>query len=166
MIGGRSAEDGGRWERYLEAERMVMEERGPGWLARALGAPLRGKSPEELRLMAREDERRAEEGLVELLEDGELSCKRLEELAPRDLPARLEAEDARTSWLVERSKERAAERLGDARDEQASRERVLVGGRPGEEPVREGDDDETRPSDNRSPRTGGATANDAERWPN
>lgn len=83
MIGGRSAEDGGRWERYLEAERRVMEERGQGWLARALGAPLRGESPEELRLMAREDERRAEEGLVELLEGGELSCKRLEELAPR-----------------------------------------------------------------------------------
>ncbi len=116
--------------------------------------------------MAREDERRAEEGLVELLEDGELSCKRLEALAPRDLPARLEAEDARTSWLVERAKERAAERLGDARDGQASRERVLVGGRPGEEPVREGDDDGARPSDNRSPRTGGATANHAERWPN
>ncbi len=95
---------------------MVMEERGQGWLARALGAPLRGESPEELRLMAREDERRAEEGLVELLEDGELSCIRLEELAPRDLPARIEAEDARTSWLVERAKERAAEQLEDARN--------------------------------------------------
>ncbi len=116
--------------------------------------------------MAREDERRAEEGLLELLEDGELSCKRLEELAPRDLLARLEAENARTSWLVERAKERAAEQFGDARGGWASRERVLVGGRPGEEPVQEGDDNGARPSDNRSPRTGGATANDAERWPN
>lgn len=114
---------------------MVMEERGQGWLARALGAPLRGESSEELRLMAREDERMAEEGLVELLEDGELSCKRLEELAPRNLPARLEAEDARTSWLVERQKERAAEQIGDARGARASRDRALVGGRSGKEPV-------------------------------
>jgi hypothetical protein len=44
-----------------------MEERRRGRLAGALGAPLRGESPEELGLMTREDERRAEEGLVELL---------------------------------------------------------------------------------------------------
>lgn len=91
--------------------------------------------------MAREDERRAEEGLVELLEDGELSCKRLEELAPRDLSARLEAEDARTSWLAERAKERADEQIGDARDGRAPRGEALVGGSPRKESVREGDDD-------------------------
>lgn len=94
--------------------------------------------------MAQEDEHRAEEGLVELLEDGEFSCKRLEELAPRDLPARLEAEDARTSWLAERAKERAAEQLGDARDGRAPRDRGLVGGRPGKEPVRDGNNQGTR----------------------
>lgn len=139
MIGGRSAEDGGRWERYLEAERIVTEERGQGWLARALGEPLRGESPEELGLMAREDRRRAEEGLVELLEDGELSCKQLEELAPRDLPARIEAEDARTSWLVERAKQRAAEQLEDARNGWAPRGRAIVGVRTVKGPAREGD---------------------------
>ncbi len=79
VTGGRTAEDGGpaagpargRWERYLEAERRVMEENRRGRLTGALGAPLWGGSPEELKLLARE-ERRAEEGLVELLENGEL----------------------------------------------------------------------------------------------
>lgn len=137
--GSRSAEDvgpaGGWWERYLRAERRVMEERRRGQLAGALGAPLPGESPEELGLMAREDEHRAEEGLVELLEDGELSYKYLAELVPRDLPARLEAEDARTSWLMER----AAQRLGSTRNERVPGDRALVGGGPRKEPVREGD---------------------------
>ncbi|MDP9484479.1 MAG: hypothetical protein M3Q49_01585 [Actinomycetota bacterium] len=113
----------------------MMEERRRGRLAGDLGAPLWGESPKELRLMAREDERRAEEGLVELLEDGELSYKHLAELVPRDLPARLEAEDARTSWLMER----AAQRLGSTRNERVPGDRALVGGGPRKEPVREGD---------------------------
>ena len=131
---------GGWWKWYLKAERRILEERRRGQLAGALGAPLRSGSSEELRLMAREDERKAEEGPVELLEDGEFLYERLEELAPRDLPAsRLEAEDARTSWLVERAKERAAQQLGDARNGRATRDRALAGGRPVKQPVREGD---------------------------
>jgi hypothetical protein len=70
-----------------------MEDRRRGQLAGALGAPLPDESPEELRIMAREDERRAEEGVVELLEDGEISYKHLAGLVPRDLPARLYAEE-------------------------------------------------------------------------
>lgn len=99
---------GGWWERYLKAERRVIEDRRRGQLAGVLGAPLPGESAKELGIMAREDEHRAEEGLVELLEDGELSCKHLAELVPGDLLARLEAADARTSWLMDRAKERAA----------------------------------------------------------
>lgn len=129
----------GWWERYLKAERRVMEDRRRGQLAGGLGAPLPGETPEELRIMAREDERRAEEGVVELLEDGELSYKHLAELVPRDLPARLDAEDARTSWLVDRAKERAARQLGDTGNGRPPENRTVAHRRPRKEPLREGD---------------------------
>jgi hypothetical protein len=129
----------GWWERYMKAERRVMEDRRRGQLAGVLGAPLPGESAEELGLMAREDERRAEEGLVELLEDGELSCKHLAELVPGDLLARLEAENARTSWLMDRAKERAARRLGSAGNGRLPQNRTLAHRRPRKEPMREGD---------------------------
>ena len=55
------------WEQFLEAERRALQERKAGQLARTLGKVLPGESQEELDELTREDQRRAEEGLVEVL---------------------------------------------------------------------------------------------------
>lgn len=74
-----------------------------------------------------------------LLKGGEPSHKPLEELVPEDLPARLEAEDARTSWLVDRAKERAARRLRSTGNGRLPENRTVAHRRPRKEPMREGD---------------------------
>ena len=53
-------------ERFLEAERSMLEQRRNGSLAQAIGEPLSGESPEELWWLVVEDQHLAEEGLVEL----------------------------------------------------------------------------------------------------
>jgi hypothetical protein len=52
--------------------------------------------------MAREDQRRAEEGLVTVLWGSQLSYKHIDELTSQNLLARLEAERAQVSWLMGR----------------------------------------------------------------
>ena len=54
------------WEQYMEVERRELEQRRNGQLGRALGRVLPGESREELERIAEEDQRKAEEGLVDL----------------------------------------------------------------------------------------------------
>jgi hypothetical protein len=92
------------WEEFLRLERQNLEDRLSGQLARALGWALTDESPQEIQRMAREDRRRAEEGLVELIQNGKFSYKHIDDLTPEDMLARLRAESARISWVKERQK--------------------------------------------------------------
>ena len=89
-------------ERFLAAERSMLEQRQRGGLAQALGDPLPGESPAELQWMILEDQHLAEEGLVELRSDGEVRFKHVDDLTYEDRPARIEAESMRRAWLMER----------------------------------------------------------------
>ena len=91
------------WERFVESERLLLEQRRDGSLARELGGPLPGESAEELWWLAIEDRGLAEEGLVELRGDGKVWHKRVEDLTSEDRRGRIEAEDARAAWLGGRS---------------------------------------------------------------
>jgi hypothetical protein len=89
------------WERYMEAERRHLEDRRTGHLARLLDGPLPEESSEELERMAREDQHRAEEGLVELMSpSGELSYKHIDEVTSEDREARAEAERALMNRII------------------------------------------------------------------
>ena len=95
------------WGRFLRTERRMLRARRNGQMARALFWRLPGESQDVLDLMATEDRRRAEEGLVELRsEEGEFSCKHIEELSPEDRMDRIRAELARIEWLLERHERR------------------------------------------------------------
>ena len=95
------------WEHFMEAERRHLEDRRAGHLARLLDGPLPGESAEELRLLAWEDQRRAEEGLVELRgPGGEVFYKRIDELTLEDRHARAEAERALMNRIMERQQRR------------------------------------------------------------
>ena len=94
------------WEQFLEMERRALEERRNGQLARALGGPLPGESQDELDRLAEEDQRRAEEELVEIIREGEPVYKHIEKLSPEDRLGRVRAERARTLWLQARLEEK------------------------------------------------------------
>jgi hypothetical protein len=95
------------WGRFLRTERRMLRARRNGQMARALFWKLPGESQDVLDLMASEDRRRAEEGLVELRsEEDEFSCKHIEELSPEDRMDRIRAELARIEWLLERHERR------------------------------------------------------------
>ena len=89
-------------ERFLAAERSMLEQRQRGGLAQALGDPLPGESPAELQWMILEDQYLAEERLVELRSDEEVRFKHVDDLTYEDRLARLEAESKRRAWLMER----------------------------------------------------------------
>jgi hypothetical protein len=92
------------WERFMEAERRELRMRREGHLAKILGPPL----PEELERMADEDQLRAEEGLVDLMdESGKITHKPIDELAPEDWRARTRAEGARVEWITKRQAKRS-----------------------------------------------------------
>jgi hypothetical protein len=55
-----------------------------------------------LRQLASEDQRQAEQGLVALMSGGKIFYKHVDELSQADLPARIAANRARTTWLKER----------------------------------------------------------------
>jgi hypothetical protein len=83
----------------IPAGRAAGSRRAQRWPARkALGRALQGESPEELDLLTGEDERRAEEGLVEVLRESERLFKHIDELTPEDILGRIKAESARISW--------------------------------------------------------------------
>jgi hypothetical protein len=90
------------WERFMGTERRELELRKEGQLAGLLGIALPGESPAALERLASEDRKQAREGLVALMSGGKASYKRLEELCPEDMPARIAANRARTGWLKER----------------------------------------------------------------
>jgi hypothetical protein len=90
------------WERFMGTERRELKLRKEGQLAGLLGEALPGESSAALERLASEDRRQAREGLVALMSDGKASYKRLEELCPEDMPARIAANRARTGWLKER----------------------------------------------------------------
>ena len=90
------------WELFMQAELQELELRKNGQLAGLLGEPLPGEPPAALERLASEDRRQAREGLVALMSGGKASYKRLDELSPDDMPARIAANRARTGWLKER----------------------------------------------------------------
>jgi hypothetical protein len=90
------------WERFIDAERSEIEMRKRGQLGRLLGEPLPGEPPAALERLAEEDRRQAEAGLVALMSLGKVYYKRLDELCPDDMPARIAAIRLRTTWLKER----------------------------------------------------------------
>ena len=95
------------WERYMEAERQELEMRQEGHFAKLLGSSLPEESPEELERLATEDQRRALEGLVDLMsESGEITYKHIAELTLRDRGARIRAEGKRVEWITERQARR------------------------------------------------------------
>ena len=99
----RHHDDDEAWERFMEAERRHLEERRAGHLARLLDGSLPGESAEELRILAWEDQRRAEEGLVELrCPGGEVYYKHIDELTLEDRHARAEAVRALMNRIMER----------------------------------------------------------------
>ena len=99
----RARNDEEAWERFMEAERRHLDDRRAGHLARLLDGPLPGESAEELRLLAWEDQSRAEEGLVELRSPGgEVSYKHIDDLTLEDRQARAEAERALMNRIMER----------------------------------------------------------------
>jgi hypothetical protein len=90
------------WERFMRTERRELELREEGQLAGLLGEPLPGEPPTALERLASDDRRQAQEGLVALMSGGKTSYKRLDELCPDDMPARIAANRARTGWLKDR----------------------------------------------------------------
>ncbi len=90
------------WESFMRAELRELELRKDGQLARLLGEPLPGESPEGLQRLASEDRRQAEEGLVALMSNGKVFYKHVERLSEEDMPARIAANRLRTTWLKER----------------------------------------------------------------
>ena len=100
-------DDDEAWERFMEAERRHLDDRRAGHLGRLLDGPLPGESAEELRLLAWEDQRRAQAKLVELRSpSGEVSYKHIDELTLEDRQARAEAERALMNWIMERQQRR------------------------------------------------------------
>jgi hypothetical protein len=90
------------WETFMQAERRELELRKNGQLAKMLGEPLPGEPPAEMLRLASEDRKQAEEGLVALMHDGQVTYKHLEELCVEDMPDRIAATRLRTAWLKER----------------------------------------------------------------
>ena len=103
----RARNDEEAWERFMEAERRHLDDRRAGHLARLLDGPLPGESAEELRLLAWEDQRRAEEGLVELRSPGGVvSYKHIDDLTLEDQEATAEAQRALMNQIMERQQRR------------------------------------------------------------
>jgi hypothetical protein len=96
------AQQAAAWERFMQTELRELELRKEGQLAKLLGEPLPGEPPAALRRLASEDQRQAEEGLVALMSMGKVSYKHLDELSEEDMPSRIAANRARTTWLKER----------------------------------------------------------------
>jgi hypothetical protein len=83
------------WARYMAVERHALQLRANGLLLWIFSKPVPGaqESIEDLRQMAEEDQRLAQEDLVPLLEENyETSYKQIDGLTPEDAPARLGAE--------------------------------------------------------------------------
>ena len=98
----KRAQQAAVWEQFMQREFRELELRKGGELARMLGQALPGEPPAALELLALEDQKQAEEGLVALMSGGKVSYKHLDELSEKDMPARIAANRLRTTWLKER----------------------------------------------------------------
>ena len=87
------------WKAYLYTERAQLAQRTTGQMRRAIGGVLKGESEEDLERIAKEDQRRAKEGMVPLRKGGRVSHKHIDELTREDVAARLEAERVTAIWL-------------------------------------------------------------------
>jgi hypothetical protein len=92
----------GLWERFMHEELRELELRKDGQLAELLGEALPGEPSAALERLTDEDRRQAEDGLVALMSMGKVSYKHLDELSPKDMPARAAANRLRATWLKER----------------------------------------------------------------
>jgi hypothetical protein len=90
------------WKQFMQRETRELGLRKNGQLSHLLGEPNPGEPAAVLRLLAEEDKRQAEEGLVALMSGGEIRYKPLDQLSPEDMPARIAAERLRTTWLKKR----------------------------------------------------------------
>src|SRR5215217_8091689 len=99
---GSSAGKEESWEEFVEGERRGLEARRGGQLRRDLGEVLPGESAEYIEQLGREDQRRAEEGLVEIMEEGKPLYKHIDELTSENRLGRIRAEMARKLWLQAR----------------------------------------------------------------
>lgn len=91
-----------RWEEFLNIERRALEARRGGQLRRDLGDVLPGESPEYIEQLGHDDQRRAEEGLVEIIVEDQRFYKHIDELTPEERLGRIKAEMARRLWLQAR----------------------------------------------------------------
>jgi hypothetical protein len=88
------------WVRFICAVERSLMNRAQGILAHALTKALPGEAQEDLDRWAKEDQRLAREGLVELMdEQGDIYHLHIEELKAEDVTDRLRAETARMDWL-------------------------------------------------------------------
>lgn len=90
------------WKAFMQTERLNLELRKDGQLAKSLGEALPGESPAALKRLISADQSQAEEGLLTLMSDEKTFYKHIEELSEEDMPARRAAERSRTTWLKER----------------------------------------------------------------
>jgi hypothetical protein len=90
------------WESFMQEERLELELRKDGQLAKLLCEPLQGEPAAVLRRLASEDQKQAQEGLVALMSNGKVYYKHLEGLTEEDMPARVAANRVRMTWLKER----------------------------------------------------------------
>ena len=96
------AQEAAAWKLFMQEELRELEKRKSGQLAELLGEALPGEPSVALERLADEDRRQAEEGLVALMSGGKVDYKHLDELSPKDMPARAAANRLRTTWLKER----------------------------------------------------------------
>ena|SRR5215208_2602900 len=95
------------WEEFEHLERQELRERRQGKLRRALGGPLPGESVEQLDRIGEQDRRRAEEGLVAIMDrGGTFSHKHIDDLGRFDMLSRTAAERVEVDWLKERVERR------------------------------------------------------------
>lgn len=88
----------------MRIERKELQDRQNGELAKVLNGARADESQQELDRLAREDQQKAEEGLVELREEGHSYYKHIDELTREDRPARIEAQRRRLEWIQQRLK--------------------------------------------------------------
>jgi Lon protease-like protein len=96
------AQEAAAWKLFMQEELRELEKRKSGQLAELLGEALPGEPSAALERLAYEDRRQAQDGLVALMSMGKVSYKHLDELSPKDMPARAAANRLRTTWLKER----------------------------------------------------------------
>jgi len=95
------------WEEFKQMERQQLRERREGKLRRALGVTLPGESTEQLDLIGEQDRRRAEQGLVAVMDQGgRIFHKHIDDLSRLDMNARTVAERVVVAWLKQRVQSR------------------------------------------------------------